>query len=85
MIRLTLALIASALAVISTAGADAPKRDLPKWLDERIAKVWPSADEKRIDQIGWATEILAARELAKKHNRPVFLFTHDGHMAVGRC
>ncbi len=75
------------LAVVSAAfvaRAEAPK-DLPKWLDERIAKVWPTADEKRFDQIGWATEILAARELAQKHNRPVFLFTHDGHMAVGRC
>ncbi len=84
MIRLIFAMIASALAVFSTASAESPK-DLPKWLEERIAKVWPTADEKRFDQIGWATEILAARELAQKHNRPVVLFTHDGHMAVGRC
>jgi hypothetical protein len=69
----------------AAARADSPKSDLPKWLDERIAKIWPTASEKRFDEVGWATEILAARELAKKNNRPVFLFTHDGHMAVGRC
>ena len=76
------------LAVVLTAAAsraEAPKNDLPKWLDERIAKIWPTASEKRFDEVGWATEILAGRELAKKNNRPVFLFTHDGHMAVGRC
>ena len=26
-----------------------------------------------------------AIRLAGKHGRPVFLFTHDGHMNVGRC
>jgi hypothetical protein len=76
--------LASALAITPLARADAPK-DLPKWLDERLDAVWPTPDEKRFDQVGWATEIHAARALAEKHNRPVFLFTHKGHMAVGRC
>ena len=26
-----------------------------------------------------------ALRLAKKHGRAVFLFTHDGRMAIGRC
>ena len=84
MTRAAIALLASALAAVCVARADAPK-DLPKWLDQRIDAVWPTADEKRFDQIGWATEIFAARALAEKHDRPVFLFTHTGHMAVGRC
>src|SRR5258706_11611240 len=42
-------------------------------------------DERKFDQIGWATTILAAQKLAKEHNRPVFLFTHDGRINTGRC
>ena len=42
-------------------------------------------DERKFDQIGWATTILAAEKLAKEHNRPVFLFTHDGRINTGRC
>jgi hypothetical protein len=29
--------------------------------------------------------LLQAEELAKQHKRPIFLFTHDGKMQVGRC
>ena len=41
--------------------------------------VIPGAD------IAWVDGIREALRLAKKHDRPVFLFTHDGHMDVGRC
>jgi len=59
--------------------------DVHKWLDEHIAAVQPTAAEKHFDEIGWSTQILAAEALAKQHSRPVFLFTHKGHIAVGRC
>src|SRR4029453_14095353 len=56
---------------------------------ERIAKLvteWqPTPSERKFDQIGWVTEIRGALSLAKEQRRPVFLFTHDGHMAIGRC
>ncbi|HJZ94336.1 MAG TPA: hypothetical protein VKE40_25960 [Gemmataceae bacterium] len=75
------------LAVAGVARADGPvaDADLVKFVDERVAKYQPTPEEKVFDTIGWATEILTAEKLAAEHNRPVFLFTHDGHMGVGRC
>ena len=59
--------------------------DLKETIDRRIADWQPTADEKRFDQIGWCTSLLEAEELARAHQRPIFLFTHDGRMNVGRC
>jgi hypothetical protein len=55
------------------------------WLDERVQECQPRADERKFDQIGWLTDIASAEKLAKEHKRPIFLFTHDGQMATGRC
>lgn len=52
--------------------------------DARVAAWRPSPDEKRFDEVGWSTDIRAALQLAAEHHRPVFLFTHDGRMGVGR-
>jgi hypothetical protein len=60
-------------------------QDLAIWLEKRIGDWQPTAEEKRFDQIGWASDIREALRLGKEHNRPIFLFTHDGHMNVGRC
>ena len=46
---------------------------------------WPAADEKRFDRIGWASDLRTARRLAAEHNRPLFLFTMDGRVNLGRC
>lgn len=59
--------------------------DVKTWVDARVASVQPSAAERRFDEIGWLTDVRAALALAKKNDRPVFLFTHDGRMALGRC
>ena len=55
------------------------------WVEQRIQELQPKPSEKRFDEIGWADDIRDAITLAKKHNRPVFLFTHDGRMNIGRC
>jgi hypothetical protein len=60
-------------------------KDLAVWLQKRIEQWQPIAEEKRFDEIGWAADIRDALRLGKEHNRPIFLFTHDGHMHVGRC
>jgi hypothetical protein len=60
-------------------------RDVAEWVQKRVRDWQPSADDRRFDEIGWAKDIRTAEKLGKDHNRPVFLFTHDGHMAVGRC
>jgi imidazoleglycerol phosphate synthase glutamine amidotransferase subunit HisH len=55
------------------------------WIEQRVQELQPKAKEKRFDEIGWAKDILTAEKLAKENNRPVFLFTHDGRMNIGRC
>jgi hypothetical protein len=54
-------------------------------IDERVAALQPTAQERRIDTIGWARDIRSALSLAREHGRPVFLFTMDGRFSVGRC
>ena len=54
-------------------------------VQQRVAELQPRAEEKRFDDIGWAKDIREALRLAKQNNRPVFLFTHDGRMNIGRC
>lgn len=52
--------------------------------DACVAAWRPTAAERRIDEIGWSTDIRAALALAREHRRPLFVFTHDGRMGVGR-
>ncbi len=54
-------------------------------VDRRLADWWPTPEEKRFDQIGWAADLRTARRLAAEHRRPVFLFTLDGRVNLGRC
>jgi hypothetical protein len=72
---------------VAAAPAQTPRSDdeLAAWLNKRIKAWQPTAEERRFDDIAWAQDIRTALKLGKEHNRPVFLFTHDGHMAVGRC
>ena len=51
----------------------------------RVKDCQPTEFEKRWQTIGWADSILHAERLAKERKRPVFLFTHDGRLNVGRC
>jgi hypothetical protein len=71
----------------SSPAADRPEsfKDLQARVDQRVADWRPTAEEKRFDQIGWCTSLLEAEQLAREHRRPIFLFTHDGRMNVGRC
>jgi len=59
--------------------------EVARWVKKRIQDWQPTADERRFDDIGWVDSIGEALRLGKKHNRPVFLFTHDGRIAIGRC
>jgi hypothetical protein len=59
--------------------------DLAAWVSRRVREWQPTRDERRFDDIAWVDGIREALRLAKAHGRPVFLFTHDGHMDVGRC
>lgn len=59
--------------------------DLVGWVGKRADDWKPQPEEKRFDEIGWATNVLDAEKLAAEHKRPIFLFTHDGKMNCGRC
>jgi hypothetical protein len=61
-----------------------PGQDVVRLTDRRVAAWQPTKEEKAFDRIGWSTTIESALALAGEHRRPVFLFTHDGRMAIGR-
>jgi hypothetical protein len=65
--------------------APAAEPEFVAWVDRLVKERLPSAAERRLDEVGWAADIRTAEKLAREHNRPVFLFTHDGRMNVGRC
>ena len=67
-----------------TAEPQPEARDLA-WVEKRAQELEPAPREKLIDEIGWAKDIRQAERLAGENNRPVFLFTHDGHINTGRC
>ena len=69
----------------TTAEESRSVQELQARIDRQITDWEPTADEKRFDQIGWCTSLLEAEKLARQHRRPIFLFTHDGRMNVGRC
>jgi hypothetical protein len=82
--RITGAVSMALLALIGLGAGPGADRGAT-WIDERVATLQPTADERRIDQIGWAPEIRSALRLAREHGRPVFLFTMDGRFNIGRC
>ena len=78
--------LAACLAALD-AGTAEPQpgaRDMA-WVKKRVQELEPAARERRIDEIGWASDIRLAERLAAENSRPVFLFTHDGHINTGRC
>jgi hypothetical protein len=55
------------------------------WVQARVQQIEVKKEERRLDEIGWAKDIREAERLAKQSGRPVFLFTHDGRLNIGRC
>ena len=55
------------------------------WVEKHAQELEPTAKERRIDEIGWTSDIRQAERLAGENSRPVFLFTYDGHINTGRC
>ena len=57
----------------------------PAWVARRVAQLQPTALDRRWENIGWARSLGEALRLGKEHGRPIFLFTHDGRLNIGRC
>jgi hypothetical protein len=82
---LCVALAASAW-LVAAADRDAPgDADVIAWVAKTVAERQPPEQDKRFDEIGWVTDLRSAIELGKIHRRPIFLFTMDGRINIGRC
>lgn len=79
--HLSIVALVSALTCTTVFGADRSA----EWVDQRVQQWQPTARERAWEGIGWARDLRDAQRLAKGHGRPVFLFTLDGRMNVGRC
>ena len=76
--------LAAASVMVCAAAVEAPLSS-PAAVEQRVRAWQPTDQERRWEKIGWAKDIRDALWLAKIANRPVFLFTLDGRMSVGRC
>jgi hypothetical protein len=82
---------AALLLTACIAGAHAAEEDPIAKIDRRVEAWQPTKEERRLDDIGWASDIRDALRLAKEHKRPIFLFTYSGSaerehaMALQRC
>jgi hypothetical protein len=80
-------LSALTIALAGAAAADNFLADdkLVSHVETRVHELQPTRDERKLDLVGWAPDILAAEKLARANNRPIFLFTYDGDIGTGRC
>ena len=55
------------------------------WVSHRLQEWQLTAKDRSWESIGWAKDLKEALWLGREHDRPIFLFTHDGRLNVGRC
>ncbi|MDA1049025.1 MAG: hypothetical protein O3C40_00895 [Planctomycetota bacterium] len=71
--------------------ANAADDEFAAMVKQRVQDWQPTKDERLLDQVGWASDLVEARRLAKKHQRPLFVFTYSGSttranaIALQRC
>ena len=86
---LLLALLVTSYASLPCAAETAD--EFSAMVGRRIRDWQPTKDERLLDQVGWASDLMEARRLAKKHERPLFVFTYSGSttranaIALQRC
>lgn len=73
------------LARAFAAGNYLPDDKLVTRVEKRVHDLQPTREERKLDLVGWAPDILVAEKLARTANRPIFLFTYDGSISTGRC
>ncbi len=79
--------VSSALVAAGCFAAESWLKDdsLVTKVEKKVHQVQPTREERRIDLVGWAPDLLTAEALGKQRRRPVFLFTYDGNINTGRC
>lgn len=92
--RLSQLLLATAFVALCTAipqAANAADDEFEAMIKQRVEDWQPTKDERLLDQVGWASDLVEAKRLAKKHERPLFVFTYSGSttranaIALQRC
>jgi hypothetical protein len=91
--RQTCFLSALMLCVLCTAAKaeDTDDNAFAAVVEQRVRDWQPTKDERLLDQIGWASNLVEAKRLAKEHGRPLFVFTYSGStvranaIALQRC
>jgi hypothetical protein len=73
------------LAAMFAISTGAPETHDSDWVKKRLQDWQPTAKDRSWENIGWARSLSEALKLGKENGRPIFLFTHDGHLNVGRC
>jgi len=81
----TLSLPLTSVALLAAAAAYLPDDKLVEGIEQQVRKLQPTRAEKRFDEIGWASSILAAEKAAAAANRPAFIFFYNGSIDTGRC
>ena len=79
--------LCTTLAIAGAVAAESWLKDdkLVEAVQKKVREIQPSREERRFDEVGWASSIVEARALSQKINRPVFLFTYNGNIDTGRC
>ena len=76
--------LAGLVAVNALAAQPAVQHDAA-WVAQRVLAWQPTAKDRSWESIGWARSLSEALRLGRENGRPIFLFTHDGRLNVGRC
>ena len=73
------------LALCSFGNAENETPALVAAVDARIRQLKSEFGDPRFREIAWVGDLQASLSLAQTEQRPVVLFTLDGHLDSGRC
>jgi hypothetical protein len=54
------------------------------WVRQRVRQI-KASDTDDWRRIPWSASLTTAAEAARKQDRPMFVFSHDGNIETGRC
>ena len=75
------ALVMMSLAVPAVGAED----DFASLVRQRVRDWQVTENERLLDRVGWAGDLVEARQLAAKHGRPLFVFTYNGSTTRARA
>jgi hypothetical protein len=76
------AVFSPSLILATDAGSN--DKDIPAWVSAKVESMQPTPEDRKFDEIGWTNSIVEAEKLARENHRPVFLFTQNGRIEIGR-